>query len=147
MQSRGRVECLHREKECLHEYTSISKDEEAFFKQKSRNNWLNLGDQNTSYFHNLVKVRNSNNTINQLWDDQGLRVVEVDQIKNVTVEYYRRLLGSSMHEFNAGKAIQVNSLLFKKVSEDQSRVLEKGVSEMEIGDTLFTMKSSKAPGT
>jgi hypothetical protein len=73
LQSRGRAECLHRENECLHEYSSISKAEEAFFKQKSRNNWLNLGDQNTSYFHNLVKVRNSKNTINQLWDDQGLQ--------------------------------------------------------------------------
>jgi hypothetical protein len=42
-----------KEKECLHAYVSITKVEEAFLKQKARNQWIPLGDQNNSYFHSL----------------------------------------------------------------------------------------------
>lgn len=35
--SRGRAECLKRDKDCLHEFVSISRAEEAFYKQKTRN--------------------------------------------------------------------------------------------------------------
>ena len=60
------------EQELLHEFTSISNAEEAFFKQTSRNKWLNLGDQNNTYFHNLVKVRQANQPSNVCW----MRMVE-----------------------------------------------------------------------
>lgn len=58
----GSSECVL--KECLHEYVFIAKAEEAFLKQKARNQWLQLGDQNNSYFHCIVKVRASKNMIN-----------------------------------------------------------------------------------
>ena len=38
---------LQLEKEKNHCFVSLSYAEESFMKQKSRNNWLNLGDQNT----------------------------------------------------------------------------------------------------
>ncbi|XP_024007995.1 uncharacterized protein LOC112083993 [Eutrema salsugineum] len=37
--------------------------EESYFRQKSRINWLRDGDQNTSYFHNILKVRTNANSI------------------------------------------------------------------------------------
>jgi hypothetical protein len=55
--------------------------------------------------------------------------VEVEQIKNVVIEYYRRLLGSTTHEFDVAKASIVTSLLVKRICEDQFRCLEKEVSE------------------
>jgi hypothetical protein len=38
----GRADCLIKERECLHAYVSITKVEEAFLKEKSRNQWLQL---------------------------------------------------------------------------------------------------------
>jgi hypothetical protein len=90
---------LIRKKECLHEYLSISKAEEAFFKQKSRNQWLQLGDQNTSFFHKVVKVKKYKSLITHSWDDDGNRAEGVDQIKKVAVEFYKGLLGSTSHVF------------------------------------------------
>lgn len=46
----------------MHEYVSIC-TQKAFLKQKSRKNWLNLGDQNVAYFYRFVKIRNSKYTI------------------------------------------------------------------------------------
>jgi hypothetical protein len=51
---------------------SISKVEN-FFKRKSRNQWLNLVDQNNALFHKIVKVRNSKNLMKHLWDKEGER--------------------------------------------------------------------------
>lgn len=72
---------MKKENECFHEYISIGKDEEAFLKQKSRNQWLNLGDQNYSFFPRMVKVRNSKNFTKHLRDEKGDKVEEVDRIK------------------------------------------------------------------
>jgi hypothetical protein len=50
---------------------SLLTAEENLLKQKSRIQWLNLGDGNNSFFHNLVKVRNSSNLIKVLMDNEG----------------------------------------------------------------------------
>jgi hypothetical protein len=60
-----------KEGECLHLLTSLLIAEENFLKQKSRVKWLNLGDGNTSFFHNSVKVRNSSNLIKMVKDEHG----------------------------------------------------------------------------
>jgi hypothetical protein len=48
--------------ECLHAYVSITKAGESFLKQKARNQWLQLGDQNNSFFHRSLRVQNVKNT-------------------------------------------------------------------------------------
>jgi hypothetical protein len=99
----GQVDCVKKEKECLHEFLSISKVEEAYYKQKSRVKWLNLGDQNSSYFFKIVKIRASRNLITHLWDDNGDKVVEENQIKQVAVDFYMKLLGFESLVFNEDK--------------------------------------------
>ena len=84
---------MKREKECLHEYVSIRKVEEIFLKQNSRNQWLDLGDQNNFFFQGIVKVRNSKNLINHLWDEDGVKVEERDQIKKVAEDFFQKAIG------------------------------------------------------
>jgi len=80
LNSHGSAECLLRERECLHVYMSISRAEEAFLKQKARNQWLQLGDQNNAFFHKFLKSRHAKNTITHLYDEYGSRVEDVAQI-------------------------------------------------------------------
>jgi hypothetical protein len=74
--SHGSMRCRLRENECLHHYVSISLAEEKFLKQKSRVQWLNLRNSNTSFFflHKMVKVRNSSNLIKSIKDEAGVVV-------------------------------------------------------------------------
>jgi hypothetical protein len=146
LESFGRADSLLKEKECLHAYVSITKAEESFLKQKARNQWLQLGDQNNSFFHCSLKVQHAKKTITHLWDDQGNRVEEVEQIKQVAASFYKKLLGTNQLQFTASKADRVRHLISVAISTDQAALLEKEITADEIKDTLFNMKNNKAPG-
>jgi hypothetical protein len=83
--SHGSAVCMQKERECLHAYVSITKAEEAFLKQKARNQWLQLGDQNNAFFHRLLKARHARNSINFLWDEAGNKVEDVEMVKDIAV--------------------------------------------------------------
>lgn len=76
----------------MHEYVSICKAEENLLKQKSWNKRLNLGDGNNAYFHQLIKVRNSNNLVKFLWDENGNIVEDMQLIKGVATDFIRNYL-------------------------------------------------------
>jgi len=80
--SHGSLNYYLKEKECLHEFISISLAKENFLKQKSINQWLNLGDGNNKFFHTKVKVGNSFNMIKSLKDEEGNVVDDMKGIKN-----------------------------------------------------------------
>lgn len=44
-------------------YISTRNTEKAFMKQKTKNKWLNLGNQGAAYFHKVVKKGNAKNFI------------------------------------------------------------------------------------
>nr|TKS04410.1 hypothetical protein D5086_0000141350 [Populus alba] len=44
-------EAMANERATAHHYMQLCKDEESFFRQKSRIQWLQLGDRNTTFFH------------------------------------------------------------------------------------------------
>lgn len=78
MLSRGSVVCLLKKKGCLNAYVSITKADEAFLKQKAKNQCLELGDQNNAYFHRLLKARHARNIIIHLWDEHGYHVEDIE---------------------------------------------------------------------
>lgn len=55
--------------------------EEQFFYQKSRIQWLKLGDRNTSFYHNISQSRNSRNAIRKLTTAGGDMITEPVLIK------------------------------------------------------------------
>jgi rhamnose utilization protein RhaD (predicted bifunctional aldolase and dehydrogenase) len=73
LSSHGDAAWFQKEKECLHVLISITTAKKNFLKHKSRNNWLNLGDGNTAFFHKVVKAQNSSNLIKVLLDAEGTR--------------------------------------------------------------------------
>lgn len=141
----GNVECQRRERECLHAYAFISSAEEKFLKQKSRNNWLNLGDGNNSFFHKSIKVRNSSNLVKILKDDDGNKVEDMNKIKDIAIGFYHKLLGDSVHEFSQVKADRISQLIKKRFSPCLAGMAT-AVSREEIRKVIFSMNKNKAPG-
>lgn len=50
------LDAFRMEKELVQEYSFLRHDEESFLRQKSRINWLKLGDSNSGYFSELLRA-------------------------------------------------------------------------------------------
>ncbi|XP_022855777.1 uncharacterized protein LOC111376995 [Olea europaea var. sylvestris] len=121
---------LHREEARLQkELYELSRAEEGFLRQKARVKWLNLGDQNTSFFFKAMKSHCGKSKVVSICKDDGTRVEEP-------------------HE-PTSESLDMNLLrkaLPKSISALQNENLDRDVSFEEIKEVLFSLKDNKAPG-
>ncbi|XVF75809.1 hypothetical protein PTKIN_Ptkin13bG0216700 [Pterospermum kingtungense] len=62
--------------------------EESFYKQKARNDWINLGDQNTKFFQQMVAAQYNRTMIKSLVDEHGSKVDDYDVLCDMIVSYF-----------------------------------------------------------
>uniref|UniRef100_A0A6N2NHV3 Uncharacterized protein n=1 Tax=Salix viminalis TaxID=40686 RepID=A0A6N2NHV3_SALVM len=67
-------------------FNQMIRDEEAYYKQKSRIQWLTLGDWNTASFHCSMRHRHSRNRVSSLVDKEGIIIVDQDKMGEVAVD-------------------------------------------------------------
>ena len=67
------------------------KAEEDYWKQRSRQTWLALGDRNTAYFHASTKGRRARNRLTVIEDASGTPLFEDEQIATVISDYYSHI--------------------------------------------------------
>ena len=130
------------EQDCLHEFIAVQRAEEAFLKQKARNKWLTLGDQNNRFFHSQV----SRNAIKCLIDSEGNRLEDPARIKHEVVSFYQQLLGQSYVGNEGNMMNKVSALMPNQLSDESKLFLQKEVTEAEIKATMFSLGNEKAPG-
>lgn len=124
----------------------ISGIEEQLFYQKSRVQWLGLGDRNTNFFHKTCQSRNSRNAIRRLVTADGRIITELEDIKAEAVAYYEEILqGQSVAVGEVTQDDLEDILDYRCTSEDAAR-LTTPVSAEEVRDALFSMPANKAPG-
>ncbi|KAM6553665.1 hypothetical protein CsatB_014427 [Cannabis sativa] len=70
----------------------LLEQEETYWQQRSRVDWLACGDRNTKFFHAKANARKFNNRINFIIDDMGLKVKSNAKISLVIQDYYAELL-------------------------------------------------------
>src|SRR4051812_27193049 len=75
----------------LVKWLSIS---ESSARQKSRQNWLSLGDQSTKFFHTYAKLRVSRNHIHQLIDPSGEPLTTMEKIQQRAIDFYSDLFSN-----------------------------------------------------
>lgn len=76
------------------------KEEELYWKQKNRVNWLKEGDKNTNFFHTTTKQRRAMNRIIGLHGLYGVWIDNEDGIDKVVVEYFDQLLPLPIRVFS-----------------------------------------------
>jgi hypothetical protein len=107
---RGAVtpESIGRQKEVQVLIDNLLEQEEIYWLQRGRANWLMHGDRNTSYFHNAATARKKRNLIRRLLDDTGVWK-EGTQLNNHVVDYFTNLFTSEDTGNNAGVLEAVHS--------------------------------------
>ncbi|XP_071726477.1 uncharacterized protein [Rutidosis leptorrhynchoides] len=76
----------------LRAYNEAVLDEERYLKQKTKIEWLRVGDNNSRYFYKIVKGKVHRSRIIAIENAQGV-MVEDDAITNVFVEHFTQFLG------------------------------------------------------
>ncbi|XP_019264348.1 PREDICTED: uncharacterized protein LOC109241980 [Nicotiana attenuata] len=101
--------------------------EESIYRQRSRVQWLKLGDSNSANFFAQMKNRSNLNGIQFLTNDMGDQLVLEDDIEAEIMGYYKKLLGSSAESL---PAINPNDMKMGPVlNREQQLLLIKQVSK------------------
>ena len=133
---------VENEKVCFRIFHDLALTEEGFLKQKSRIQWLKLGDQNSNFFHKEVKARNSRNSINSITLENGSRPEDLETIKQEVVNHFRSVLGSNMQE-STTDAYHMGGLAW---SFEHLDILNTKITHQEIKSAMFSIDDSKALG-
>ncbi|GAV88645.1 hypothetical protein CFOL_v3_32067 [Cephalotus follicularis] len=131
-----------KEKELRKEVGQAARMEEAFFKQKSRIQWLKEGDSNTAYFHRMAKVRQSKNHFVRIRYDTGIWVESEEGFAQVAVNYFTNIIGSFNQEVGSYNLSEYD----KRITGEQVRSLGSPISRQEVKDVMWSLNPSKAPG-
>ncbi|CAA7029244.1 unnamed protein product [Microthlaspi erraticum] len=116
--------------------------EEEYWRQRSRQLWLNLGDKNSGYFHAATRGRRAQNTISVIVDGNGTSVFEEEKIEEVITNYFTEMFTSQ----GASCAETINQSISPKISEETNKMLIKIPTLEEIKAAIFSIHPDKAPG-
>lgn len=115
--------------------------EEILLKQKSRVNWLKLGDANNKFFFNSCNGRWNTNKILSLVDDEGTVHTTHRDISSVAVNYFEATLGSETHVEPIDPEV-----VLPCISTEQQSSLSRNFSSTDILNGFKHMAKNKCPG-
>lgn len=126
------------------ELAQAYKDEEEFWRLKSRNQWLEGGDRNTQFFYACAKTRVARNRIMAVEDENGMVRRGDDAIGQAAEEYFKKLFTTTRDDaFDYGGVFNNFSA---RVTEEMNEDLIKPVTEEEVRKAVFSIGPNKAPG-
>lgn len=129
------------------ELTTISKlahalnVQEKFYKEKFRNQWLELGDMCTKFFHLEAYIKALRKNISSMMID-GTVVEDQDLIADHVVSYYKNMYRQSSTRDND----LINETILSLVTEEHNAILCIVPNEEEIKVVIFSMNASRSPG-
>ncbi|XP_060962336.1 uncharacterized protein LOC133032418 [Cannabis sativa] len=128
-------------KEAQNRLFEVLAQKEVFWKQRSKQMWLQSGDQNTKYFHACASTRHKNNQILSLKNKSGIWVDWENGLPGVIEDYFREL--STASEIDWGR---VTACVHNRVSTAMNESLTISVDAEEVRKSLFQMHPDKSPG-
>ncbi|XP_038975891.1 uncharacterized protein LOC120106861 [Phoenix dactylifera] len=124
------------ESRLIKDYLELSRAEESFLKQKAQ--WLNLGDKNSKFFFQSMKLFQSRSKITSISTDDGARVETPGEVSDTIVQFFQNLLG--FHEVAGVDEDMLQRVLPRQLTEIQREDLDRSVLDDEIKMVMFSLK-------
>ncbi|KAF7121272.1 hypothetical protein RHSIM_Rhsim13G0210000 [Rhododendron simsii] len=113
-----------------------NREEEEYWRAKSRVSWLKLGDRNTSFFHAKTVQRRAMNKIHGLEDKNGIWREQDFEVAEIVADYFQNIFSSS----NPSLVEEVIAGVQEKITDDMNRRLLRPVSMTEQGEINRSIK-------
>ena len=123
------------------EINDLLDSEEIMRHQRSRMQWMMLGDRNTRYFHSKALDRKRKNAISRIMDENGIWHETKEGIANVVVSYFEKLYTTSY----PSHILEITDTIPTKVSSEMNQSLIKDFTKEEVLAALKQMHPTKAP--
>ena len=126
---------------------NIVEEQKEGAKIRSRARWVEEGEKPTKYFYNLEKKNSSNNTIKELKTQNGDYVTSNKEILAEQYKFYDKLYESDNISEDNIKTYLSKIDNINKLNEQEAKLLEGEITELECKDALKNMKTNKSPGS
>ncbi|CAN6571798.1 unnamed protein product [Malus baccata var. baccata] len=123
------------------ELREAHKEEESFWRSKSRVQWLKEGDKNTKFFHAQTMKRRRYNQIRGMEDADGIWREDQSEVASIAVGYFSTL-------FQAGLPCQLENIVYcmePRVTLEDNQMLTGPITDREIQEAAFQIPASRAP--
>ncbi|KAL7200050.1 hypothetical protein ACSBR2_022205 [Camellia fascicularis] len=91
-----------KERAAYAKYVDLSKAEESLAHQKSRIQWLGLGDRNSKFFFRTIKGNVNRGWIHSVVLPNGDRVTKSEDVHNTFVDFFTGLFGKPFDDHYTG---------------------------------------------
>ncbi|XP_074337686.1 uncharacterized protein LOC141674885 [Apium graveolens] len=130
---------LYEEAKCkLHK---VLDQREIFWRQRSKQLWLQAGDRNSRFFHNSATARRRSNQIHWLKNTEGEWRDWDSGLQDIITDYYKNLFTTSMADWEP-----VIDCIHHVITREQNEFLLNEIAEEEVKQALFQMHPDKALG-
>ncbi|XP_026459728.1 uncharacterized protein LOC113360434 [Papaver somniferum] len=110
--------------------------------QKSRVKWLKEGASNSNFFHINMKLRQTQNAIVELEDENGNIVVDQQKIADILINHFEEKFKFQEVRYNQEFFQDIPQL----VSEEENMFLDAIASDEEVKNAVFDLDPDSAPG-
>ncbi|XP_050222822.1 uncharacterized protein LOC126672915 [Mercurialis annua] len=142
--SLGLTEALHKQELDAHVALDlVLKQQEIYFKEKSRVKWLKEGDRNSEFFHRSCNFRKAKMGIHSMLID-GVLSDNMEHISNHITSYYANLFSATRGRPSDLQIVK--NIIPHLVTDEDNDGLTRCPSNDEIRATVFDMDGSSAPG-
>ena len=123
------------------EYDEVMVQEELFWYQKSKENWVQFRDQNTKFFYTQILVRRKRNRIHGLFLDGGAQCIDLNLLEEEAIHLCKNLF-SSDGTSDIAACYEVNMPI---LLNEERMALTALVTLEEVRQVGMSMKPFKAP--
>ncbi|KAL0342700.1 UNVERIFIED_CONTAM: hypothetical protein Scaly_1932600 [Sesamum calycinum] len=121
----------------------LAEAERHFYYQKAKLHFLEMGDRNTKYFHDMVKRNAAKSSILAITKTDGSTITSAVEIGQEFVTYFTSLLGTKV------QTLTVDNAVFNwgpKLSSELALELCRAITPVEVKQAIFHISDNKAPG-
>ncbi|CAL1383060.1 unnamed protein product [Linum trigynum] len=136
------TERLEQRKQLEAEMDELEANEEEYWRQRSRVDWLKHVDKNTSFFHKKATTRRRRNMIRRIKSSAGQWYFGTEAVSGCIVDYFCSLFKASP----SPSPTPVMDSIDKRMDDQDNSNLLRPVAREEITTALKQMGARKAPG-